>query len=43
MVIFLLGIITIAVSLARFTAMLLVSNNIAICKTATLCLLPEHF
>jgi hypothetical protein len=43
MVIFLLGVITITVSLARFIAMLLVSNNIAICKTATLCLLLEHF
>lgn len=32
MVIFLLGAITIAVSTARFIAMLLVSNNIAICK-----------
>jgi hypothetical protein len=43
LVLFLLGIITIAVSAARFIAMLLVSNNIAICKTATLWLLLENF
>jgi hypothetical protein len=42
MILFLLGVITIAVSLARFIAMLLVSNNIAICKTAALLSLLEH-
>jgi hypothetical protein len=36
LVLFLLGAITIAVSAARFIAMLLVSNNIAICNTLTL-------
>lgn len=34
LVLFLLGAITIAVSAARFTAMLFVNNNIAICNTA---------
>jgi hypothetical protein len=43
LVLFLLGVITIAVSAARFIAMLLVSNDISICKTATLWSLPEHF
>ncbi|EAT88773.1 hypothetical protein SNOG_03568 [Parastagonospora nodorum SN15] len=36
LVLFLLGAITIAVSAARFIAMLMVANNIAICNTATL-------
>jgi hypothetical protein len=36
MVVFLLGVVTMTVSAARFMGMLFVSNNIAICKTATL-------
>lgn len=36
LVLFLLGAITIAVSVARFIAMLMVENNIAICNTATI-------
>lgn len=43
LVLFLLGAITIAVSAARFIAMLMVANNIAICNIGTLSLLPEHF